>query len=286
MKRSTLPMEPSRVDTSCKTRSARPRFGTALAALLLLGSCSPTDSKNGAQSDAAQSMSEYDIATDLWVSRGEPRKALEHALKAVELDEDNAEATHLVGLLYLDFCNRDPKECRLEEAARHVRLALEARDDFREAQNTLGVILIHQQKYTEAVAVLEPLTRDILYATPENAWGNLGWAHLEAGALEKAIEALLRSTAVQPAFCVGHYRLGLAYERKKDFPGAWSAYSRALEVEHPRCRAMQVAYAQRAKTALQLGRQDEARSDLEQCVHLDKTTATGRECGALLVNIK
>lgn len=242
---------------------------------------------NGApQSEAAQSATEYDLALDLWLERNQPRRALEHALKATELDEDNARATHLVALLYLDFCRRDPKECRIDDAERFARAALDADEHFREAKNTLGVVLIHQQRYAEAIAVLRPLSEDILYQTPENAWGNLGWAYLEVGQIDEAVEALLRSTAVQPAFCVGHYRLGLAYETKGDLSSALSAFSRALEVDHPRCQELQVAYAARGRISLQLGRQDEAVSDLEQCVHLAKTTEAGRECAALLASIK
>ncbi len=261
------------------------RLCSVCSAAVLLA-CSSGESKSAGQSDSARSMAEYDLATDMWLRRGEPRKALEHALEAVELDEDNAQAAHLVSLIYLDFCNRDDNECRLDEAERFARSAIEQDAEFREAKNTLGVVLIHQKRYPEAIRVLSQLSQDILYQTPENAWGNLGWAYLEAGSTEKAIEALLRSTAVQPSFCVGHYRLGLAYERKKDFDGAMAAYTRALEVDHPRCRAMQVAYVHRAKTALQLGRQDEAAKDLEACVHLDKSTPSGRECNAILVSLQ
>ena len=84
------------------------------------------------------SESEYDIARDLWLRRNQPREALAHALKAVDLDEGNAEAAHLVALLYLDFCSRGPTECRLSEAEKHARLALRNKPDFREAKNTLA----------------------------------------------------------------------------------------------------------------------------------------------------
>jgi type IV pilus assembly protein PilF len=248
--------------------------------------CGPRKADHGLQSASSQSVTEVDLAQDLWLGRGEPRQALDHALKAVELDDENPEAAHLVSLLYLDFCNRDATECRLPEAERYARQAITIKPDFREAQNTLGVVLIHMKRYAEAIAVLRPLSQDILYETPENAWGNLGWAELEAGHPEAAIEALRRSTAVQPDFCVGHYRLGLAYERKKDPNAALAAYSRALNVDHPRCHALQDAFAQRAKVELQLGRRDEALRDLEECVRLDKSTVTGRQCRALLVPSK
>jgi Tfp pilus assembly protein PilF len=257
----------------------------AIGLALVLLSCGSKPAKSGAQSASAQSVAQYDIATDLWLKRGQPRKALEHALEALSLDDENAQAAHLIALLYLDFCNRDPEECRLDEAERHARLAVSLQDDFREAKNTLGVVLIHLKRYDEAIAVLKPLTQDLLYATPENAWGNLGWAELEKGNLGAAIEALLRSTAVQPKFCVGHYRLGLAYERKGDPNAAMEAFTRALDVDHPLCRQMQVAFLHRAKTAVQLGRQDDASRDLQECVQLDKSTPTGRECSALLAKL-
>ncbi|HWZ88067.1 MAG TPA: tetratricopeptide repeat protein, partial [Polyangiaceae bacterium] len=152
------------------------------------------------------SESEYDIARDLWLRRNQAREALAHALKAVELDDSNADAAHLVALLYLDFCSRGPAECRLGEAEKHARLALTDKPDFREAKNTLAVVLIHEKRYPDAIAVLTPLTEDILYQTPENAWGNLGWAYLEQGAFDRAIDALKRSVAAQPLFCVGSYR--------------------------------------------------------------------------------
>ena len=56
------------------------------------------------------SESEYDVARDLWLRRNQPREALAHALKAIDLDGDNAEAAHLVALLYLDFCSQGPAQ--------------------------------------------------------------------------------------------------------------------------------------------------------------------------------
>src|SRR5688572_4191152 len=181
----------------------------------LIAACSSRGSTEpGAQDPSVQAESEYDVARDLWLRRGKPREALEHALKATELDPDNADAAHLAALLYLDFCSRSTASCRLADAERHARHAVKLKPDFREAKNTLAVVLIHEKKGAEAVDLLLPLTQDILYQTPENAWGNLGWAYLEIGKLDPAIDALRRSVAAQPQFCVGNYRLGLAYEKK------------------------------------------------------------------------
>jgi len=233
-----------------------------------------------------QSTAEQDIATDLWLRRGQARQALEHALKAVELDEENADASHLVALIYLDFCRRSANDCRLPEAEKYARLAINAKPDFREAKNTLGVVLIHQKRYDEAIAVLRPLAEDILYQTPENAWGNLGWAYLEKGALDPAVDALQRSVAAQPSFCVGNYRLGLAEEKKGAPARAAEAYTRAVETDHPSCKGLQDAFAGRARVLLRLGQKDEARKDLLHCAELDKATPAGRECAASLSKLE
>jgi Tfp pilus assembly protein PilF len=234
------------------------------------------------------SESEYDIARDLWLRQNRPREALGHALDAVELDEENADAAHLVALLYLQFCSdsKRPEECRLDEAERHARRAVEARESYREAKNTLAVVLIHRERYAEAIAVLRPLTEDILYQTPENAWGNLGWAYLELGKLELAVDALRRSVAAQPLFCVGNYRLGVALARKGRLSEAKQSLTEALETEAPGCAALQEAYAARTRVLLRLGERGPAEADLRRCTELSAQTPTGKECRSMLAKLK
>ena len=260
-------------------------FGYALLSMLF-ACASSRGTGPGAHDPVRMSESEYDIARDLWLRRNQPREALAHALKAVDLDDGNAEAAHLVALLYLDFCSRSPTECRLSDAEKQARLALRDKPDFREAKNTLAVVLIHEKKYAEAIAVLKPLTEDILYQTPENAWGNLGWAYLEQRSFDSAIDALKRSVAAQPLFCVGSYRLGLAFEYKQELTSAQDAFTRALETEAPGCNSLQEAFAARARVRMKLGDSDAARTDLDRCAVLSGKTEVGKECSSMLQKFK
>jgi type IV pilus assembly protein PilF len=261
----------------------------ALASLLgLLSAC--TGGKGAASPDAdptRMSESEYDLARDLWLRQHRPREALAHALEAVELDDENADACHLVALLYLQFCS-DPAtgECRLDAAEKFARAAVDGRESFREAKNTLAVVLIHRKRHREAIAVLKPLTEDILYQTPENAWGNLGWAYLELGKLELAIDALRRAMAAQPMFCVGNFRLGVALERKRRLTEAREALTQALETEAPGCGALQEAYVARTRVLIALGEKAAARADLRRCTELSAQTPVGKECRSMLANFK
>lgn len=252
----------------------------------LLSACPPSPDTPHGGDPGRMSDAQYDMARDLWLRQGKAREALGHALKAVDLNDDNADAAHLVALIYLDFCEKAPDDCRLKDAEKYTRMALDARPDFREAKNTLGVVLIHEKRYDDAIQVLKPLTADILYQTPENAWGNLGWAYLEKGELDKAIDALQRSVAAQPVFCVGNYRLGRAFERKKQLESALEAYTNAVETDSPACKRLQVAFAGKGRVEMALGKADEARADLEQCVELEKSTSAGKECSSMLDKLK
>ncbi len=232
---------------------------------------------------AKVSRSEYDLATDLWTRQREPRQALEHALRAAELDRDNADAAHLVSLIYLDFCqNSRIGECRLSDAEHYARRAIRAQADLLPAQNTLAVILVHQKRYDEAIAILKPITTNILYGTPEIAWGNLGWAYLEKGDLTRAISALNRAVAAEPLFCVGNYRLGCAYHRAGQLASARDSLDRALETPAPGCAALQDAYFERAQVHLELGEREQARADYDRCISLDRRSRTGERCSTLL----
>jgi type IV pilus assembly protein PilF len=261
---------------------------SALLGILMLCpgllACSSSNTVAG-QDDQRRSESEYDLGRDAWIRQGNPREGLARTLRALELDDDNAEAHHLAALIYLDLCRSPGANCRLDDARIHAERALSLRKDFREARNTLGVVLIHQKRPADAVKVLTPLTADILYTTPENAWGNLGWALLELGKLDEATAALERSVAAQPRFCVGFYRLGLARDRRGMNEGAIEAFTQALEAD-PRCKMLQDAYLGRARLYARLGRPAPALTDLDECVRLARESPSGKECDSLRQKLK
>ncbi|MFO0756850.1 MAG: tetratricopeptide repeat protein [Byssovorax sp.] len=209
---------------------------------------------------------------------------MEHVEKALALNEDNADAAYLGALVLLQFCAVDEQssDCRFNEAEKYARKALDAMPDHRDAKNALGVILIHQKRYDDAIAVLKPLAGDILYGSPEKSWGNLGWAYLEKGSTDEAIEALRRAIAAQPLFCVGNYRLGLAYEKKSELALAREAYSKAIDTDRPECKRLQDAWSARARVLVKQGLKDEARADLEKCRELSSATPVGQRCAAQL----
>lgn len=239
----------------------------------------------GAQSEERQSEAEYDVAREFFGKR-QYRAALEHARRAVELNEENAKAAYLTSVVYLAFCNADDRspDCKLPESEKFARMAVKADDRFRDAKNLLGNVLILEKKYLEAIEVLEPLTKDPAYIESHLAWGNLGWAQTEAGQVDAAILSL-KNAVTQPRFCVGHYRLGMAYEKKADFAQAETSFTNALSVASPDCQALQDAWDARGRVRLKLGKAQDAKADFEKCRELSAKTPTGALCVQALARL-
>jgi Tfp pilus assembly protein PilF len=237
--------------------------------------------------DARIAHAEYELAADAF-HRHRYRVALGHITHSIDLDADNPRANYLRAMTLLAFCVIDEgsPDCRYADAEHWTRRSLELDPELRDARNVLGVILVHRGKPREAVAVLRPLADDILYRSPEKAWGNLGWAHLEAGQTDLAIAALKRAVAAQPRFCVGHYRLGLAYEKKGEHVAARHALNRALTVAEGRCARMQDAFWARSRVFRALGETAALQEDLLRCHELGERTRVGRRCGRALQDLR
>lgn len=274
------------------TRSRR-RFGAVCAAIVgLVGAlvaCGPkqgSDAPN-AQSPERQAEAEYDIARDLF-QKAQPRQALDHALKAVELDDANAKVLYFTSNIYLFFCSTElgftSPDCRMDDAEKFARRAIKADGGFRDAKNLLGVILLNKGSYGEAIKVLEPLVNDPSYAQSYLAWGNLGWAQVQAGQVDAGIQSL-KNSVTQPQFCVGHYRLGVAFEKKGDLGQAEQSLTNALSVEDESCKNLQDAWEARGRVRRAMGKAGEAKVDYEKCREISAKTKTGKECLRVLAQI-
>jgi type IV pilus assembly protein PilF len=263
------------------TRTPLSTLALLASSILSAGCLGPAENVPDPKSQAT-----FDVAVDEF-KKGHLREALSQVGEALKQDANNGDAALLGAHIYLAFCAKDESapDCRFADAERLARLAVDKLPESREAKNTLGVVLVHRKLYPEAIQVLKALSEDILYESPQLAWGNLGWAYFETGEVDLAIDALRRSIAAQPNFCVGNYRLGLAYEKKGDLQAARGAFTRAIETDRPVCKRIQEVWEGRARVARQLGATDEARSDSEQCKKLAPTSASGARCATLLAKL-
>jgi type IV pilus assembly protein PilF len=250
---------------------------------LAVGSaCTRTSVAPGAADPEHQSIFEFNLGLDA-VNHSDFRVALSHALRAVELDDQNARAAYLASVVYLGFCNglrgfSDP-DCRLADAEKFARRAVKLAPTYPDAKNLLGEILINQQKYPEAIAILKPLTTDPSYTSIHLAWGNLGWAQVLSGDVDAGITSL-KNSVTEPRFCLGFYRLGMAYEKKGDLPQADANFSNAVDGDA--CKNFQDAFEERARVRVKLGQAELARTDFEHCKGLAPDSLAGKRCAQSL----
>src|SRR5580658_1459945 len=119
-----------------------------------------TEPSGGLHSPERQSENEYALAKDYFY-KGDPRGALDHVLRAVQLNADNPRALYFASTVFLYFCSTDQgmasPDCRLADAEKYARPAVQCDPKFRDAKNLLGQTLILESKYKEAISILRPL---------------------------------------------------------------------------------------------------------------------------------
>lgn len=259
--------------------ASRP-FAGALAWLsvpLVLAACPRTASSVPAGSDPEKvARAEFDVARDE-LSHGRLRSAMEHAIKASDADENFSQAHTYVAQIYLALCQTE-NDCRFEDAEKYARKGVAADPEDRPAKLMLGVVLVNEKKYDEAIDLLRVLCEDIVYKTPWLAWYNLGFAYGEKGDSDKAIDAETRALALNPSFCLAHYRLGLVYEKRGESAKANDEYTAGIDT----CANLQAAFFGRGRVRTTIGQKDRAREDYQSCVKLDPSTLDGRGCADAL----
>lgn len=218
----------------------------------------------------------YQAAHIAWLEEHDNLAAIRHLTRSIEANPDNDNAHYLLGTIRLGRAEFDQAEPHLRKA-----VALRGRDrpaSRAEALNSLGVLLIHTERFGEAVTALTEASEEVLNREPWLAMGNLGWAYIEQGQYDKAIDILRRALFDQPLFCVGMYRLGQAYYLKGDYQSAEAQLSTAVTVDKEGCDRLQEAHHLLGMTLLRLGREAEAIEAFERCHEIDPTSELGVGC--------
>jgi Tfp pilus assembly protein PilF len=228
------------------------------------------------EQDRKRSNRYYQAAHIAWLEEHDNLAAIRHLSRSIEANPNNDNAQYLLGTIRLG-------RGELDQAEPHLRKAVELRGKDRpasraEALNSLGVLLIHTGRADEAIVVLKESAEEVLNREPWLAMGNLGWAYIEAGDYDTAIEVLRRALFDQPLFCVGMYRLGQAYYQKGEYESAEAQLKSAIGVEEAGCDQIQEAYHLLGMTYLRLGREEEAIDAFERCQEIDPTSELGVGC--------
>jgi tetratricopeptide (TPR) repeat protein len=219
----------------------------------------------------------YEAGSIAWFEEKDVLAAIRNLTRAVEANPNNDEAHYLLGIIRMGRGEND-------EAEKHLLATVKLRTGTLDiaglagAQNNLGVLYINQKRYAEAVKLLKASSEEVMNREPWLAFGNLGWAYVEMGEYDKAIETLKRAMLDQPQYCVGLYRIGQAYYLKQDYQSALAFLKQAIQVPAEGCNQIQEAHQYIGMSNLRLSRVDDARAAFQTCVAVNKISAPGIAC--------
>ena len=253
------------------------RWGLWVVLLMGVG-CTPTITETA----RARAQTYYDLGVATF-SAGDPRGALKELLYAVKLNPESADTHHVLGLVYHQLGH-------LEPGLKHYQQALKHRSGFSEAQNNMGVLLMEQGRYDEAIAAFEVALGDILYRTPSSAQGNMGWAYYRKGEIEQGVRNLRNAVAINPKFCRGYewlIRINLERDRADDVYKDYSRFDRYCALDENISKTIRPDYLRQIKyyyalALLKDGRQQSAREVLQTCATTDLEETFGYKCASTL----
>lgn len=194
-------------------------------------------------------------------------KALVDANRAIELKPDFERAYYIRAVVYLFMGNNS-------NAIEDFNKAIELNPNYANAYFNRGAAYRNSGRYEEA---LKDFQKSI-EINPEipDIYNNRGYAYLLMKKYDEALQDLnkaleLNENPATPLFspAIVLYRRGLTYNQLKEYNGAIRDFSKVIEYEKNNA----AAYYNRAHSNKQIGKNDEALSDLKKAAQLGDVRA-------------
>jgi len=136
--------------------------------------------------------------------KGQLHEAFIEFQKAIQLNPKDKNSLNALGLISTEFK-------KYEESIDYYTRAISIDPNYPEAMNNLGVTYVRMNKWDEAIKYFKMALKNPLYATPERAYSNMGYAFYKKGDYLNAINTLKEAIVRYPEFPRPIYVLGLVY---------------------------------------------------------------------------
>lgn len=161
---------------------------------------------------------------------GEADNAIEEYKNALELNPNNAEAHIKLGFLFYNV------KQMYEEGMAHYYKAIQLNPDDPRIYHDLGMALLHQRKFDEAVKHLSQALRRMPDGLDKqynavNMHHNLGRALFYTGKSKQALFHFSEAVRLDPNHAEAHYHLALALAEQRDLDQSLKHYSEAVRLK-------------------------------------------------------
>lgn len=216
------------------------------------------------------------------------REALRELLEGEKTGALQAEHEYLLAVIYFVGFRRHV------EAEQHLLTAITKRkaerdEEYPEAENTLGAVLVDAGRPKEALPHFEKARTNLLYSTPYFAEQEMGWALYKLGRHDEAVHHLQRALVAQPDLCGAYVKLAEIEVARGDDARVQTVLDEFLKrCDSERLRAaagprlLAAAYLELGKSRLRTGARDAAVDAFKQCLSRFGGEPSGRECDAQL----
>lgn len=148
--------------------------------------------------------------------------------KAIKLNPKHYKVQNLLGYISTRFGKYD-------EAISYYKRAISISPDYSEAMNNLGVTYLEIENWDEAIKYFQMALENPVYATPQKAYSNMGYAYYKKGEYIKVIDTIEQVFIRYPEGLLQHnyfpnYILGLTYMKLGDIEVAIDEFKKALSI--------------------------------------------------------
>ena len=159
------------------------------------------------------------------------------------------------------------------------------KDDYSDAHNALGSVLMARGKYDEAIPHFEKAMSNLLWPSPYLAEQNMGWCLYKTGKTPEAIAHLKSAINLQPNLCGAYDELAQIYadQSKTEDAVVWmERYLKKCDSDElrkflPPNQLSGVMY-RLGMASVKLGAKDQARQYFSACAERFASDDTGVSC--------
>lgn len=220
--------------------------------MMLTGCVSATHNKNKIKIATAEKR-----LGEAYMAQGQHAAALKELLNAEKELPGDPFLQYDLGLVYL-------ARKRFKQAEIRFRKAIAMKEDYSVAKNSLGVVLMRQGKWDQAIVQFTEVLEDLLYATLHYPVSNMGWVYLEKRDYKNAELYFKKALEIQPDFINAIHGLASTYTQWGKFSQSFSILKRAIS-KHP---TTAILHADLAVVQTKTGNNAAARRSWNQVIQL------------------